>query len=261
MKIVRFLQSDHSQHGLLEGTQVRVIEGDLFGQWKPGEKQYPLSELTLQSPIQPASLLCIGKNYRAHAEEFKSQVPSAPILFIKAVSSVLAPNAPVQLPPPELTYQIDYEAELAVVIGRTGKNIPEEEALQHVLGYTCANDITARDWQHQDGQWARGKSLDTFCPLGPWLETELNADDLKIEGRLNGTVVQAARTSDLIFKIPFLIHYLSKGMTLTPGTVILTGTPSGCGFARTPQLWLKPGDTFEVEIEGIGTLHNPITAA
>lgn len=260
MKIVRFLQAGHSQYGLLEGTQVRSIEGDLFGQWKPGEKQYSLSELTLQSPVPPSSLLCIGKNYQAHAEEFKSQVPVAPILFIKAVSSVLAPNAAVQLPPPELTNQIDYEAELAVIIGRGGKNIPEAEALQHVLGYTCANDITARDWQYQDGQWARGKSLDTFCPLGPCLETELNPDDLKIEGRLNGSIVQTARTSELIFKIPFLIHYLSRGMTLTPGTVILTGTPSGCGFARKPQLWLKPGDTFEVEIEGIGILKNPISA-
>ncbi len=258
MKIVRFLQSGRSQYGILEGVHVRVIRGDLFSHWEPGEKAYSLSELTLQSPMQPTSLLCIGKNYQAHAEEFKSQAPPAPILFIKALSSVQAPNAAVRLPPQELTVQIDYEAELAVVIGRGGKNIPEVEALQHVLGYTCANDITARDWQYQDGQWARGKSLDTFCPLGPCLETELNPDDLKIEGRLNGTVVQSARTSELIFKIPYLIHYLSKGMTLPPGTVILTGTPAGCGFARKPQLWLKPGDIFEVEIEGIGILQNPM---
>ena len=260
MKIIRFLHEGHSEYGIVEGDQVRVIRGDLFDSWQPAENVLPLRTLTLLSPVQPVSLLCIGKNYRAHAEEFKSQVPPAPILFIKATSSLLAPDAAVKLPPPELTSWIDYEAELAVVIGRGGKNIPEEEALQHVLGYTCANDITARDWQHQDGQWARGKSLDTFCPLGPWLETELNPADLKIEGRLNGIAMQSARTSELIFKIPYLIHYLSRGMTLVPGTVILTGTPAGCGFARNPQVWLKPGDTFEVEIEGIGILKNPITA-
>jgi 2-keto-4-pentenoate hydratase/2-oxohepta-3-ene-1,7-dioic acid hydratase in catechol pathway len=258
MKILRFADSGCPRHGILTGDQVRVIDGDIFGHWELGDEELPLSQLTLLSPIQPASLLCIGKNYQAHAEEFNSELPPAPIMFIKAVSSVLAPNAPVRLPPPELTFQIDYEAELALIIGRAGKNIPEAEALQYVLGYTCANDITARDWQHSDGQWARGKSLDSFCPLGPYIETELDPSDLAIEGRLNGQVVQQARTSELIFKIPYLIHYLSQGMTLTPGTIILTGTPAGCGFARKPQLWLKPGDSFEVEIQGVGTLKNPV---
>jgi len=261
MKIVRFRHSEQSRYGILEEDLVREIEGDLFGTWRSTDRLHSLSSLTLQSPVPPTSLLCIGKNYQAHAEEFKSEVPSAPILFIKALSSVNAPGAPVLLPATNLTFQIDYEAELAIVIGRKGKNIPEEEAMNYVLGYTCANDITARDWQYQDGQWARGKSLDTFCPLGPWLETELNPQDLKIEGRLNGTLMQSARTSELIFNIPFLIHYLSRGMTLMPGTVLLTGTPAGCGFARKPQVWLKPGDVFEVDIEGIGILRNPIRSA
>lgn len=261
MKFVRFLHSEQSRYGILEGDLVREIEGDIFGSWRGTDRCHAVAGLTLQSPVQPASLLCIGKNYQAHAEEFKSEVPPAPILFIKALNTVNAPGAPVFLPSTNLTFQIDYEAELAVIIARQGKNIPENEAMDYVLGYTCANDITARDWQSKDGQWTRGKSLDSFCPLGPWLETELNPADLKIEGRLNGTIMQSARTSELIFNIPFLIHYLSRGMTLMPGTVLLTGTPAGCGCARKPQVWLKPGDVFEVDIEGIGILRNPIQSA
>jgi 2-keto-4-pentenoate hydratase/2-oxohepta-3-ene-1,7-dioic acid hydratase in catechol pathway len=145
---------------------------------------------------------------------------------------------------------------LAVVIGKDAKNISEQDAPSHIFGYVCANDVSARDCQFADGQWARGKSFDSFCPLGPWIETQLDVSDLKIEGRLNGAVMQSARTSQLIFKIPYIISYFSRSMTLRQGTVILTGTPAGCGFARKPPVWLKPGDVYEVDVEGLGVLRS-----
>jgi len=257
MRILRFSHAGNIRHGILEGERVTALAGDIFTDWQTTSEQYRLDQITLLAPVQPPAILCIGKNYKAHIEEFKSQVPPSPILFIKAINSLQDPATPVTLPAPELTTQIDYEAELAVVIGRQAKNVPEAKALDYVFGYTCANDVTARDWQAQDGQWARGKSLDGFCPLGPWIETELDPSDLRVEGRLNGTVMQSSRTSMLIFPVPYLISYLSRAMTLLPGTVLLTGTPSGCGFARQPQVFLKDGDVYEVDVEGIGALRNP----
>lgn len=256
MKLVRFSKGGKIACGVLRAETITVLAGDIYGDWRETKEQVALAETTLLSPVDAVSLLCIGKNYKAHADECGSDLPAAPLLFIKAISSLHGPGMPVVMPPPELSTQVDFEAELAVVIGKTAKNVSEADALQYVLGYTCANDVSARDCQFADGQWARGKSFDTFCPLGPWLETELDPSDLKIEGRLNGEVMQQSRTSLLIFRIPFLISYLSRGMTLTPGTVILSGTPAGCGFARKPPVWLKPGDTYEVEIEGVGTLRN-----
>ena len=256
MKIIRFSHGGQTRYGVLEGERISALAGDVFADRRVTSTHYNLAEVTLLAPVPPPSILCIGKNYKAHIEEFKSQVPPSPILFIKAANSLHDPGAPVPLPAPELTTQIDYEAELAIVIGRPAKNVPEEKALDYVFGYTCANDVTARDWQAQDGQWARGKSLDGFCPIGPWIETELNPADLRVEGRLNGVVMQSSRTSMLIFPVPYLISYLSRGMTLLPGTVLLTGTPSGCGFARTPPVFLRHGDVYEVDVEGIGTLKN-----
>lgn len=256
MKIVRFSNAGKINCGILRNGNITVIAGDIYGDWHETKENVPLSEVKLLSPVDAVSLLCIGKNYKAHADECGSDLPAAPLLFIKAISSLNGPDMPVMLPVPEVSTQVDFESELAVVIGKKAKMVSEADALQYVLGYTCANDVSARDCQFKDGQWARGKSFDTFCPLGPWLETELNPSDLKIEGRLNGEVMQTSRTSLLIFNIPFLISYLSQGMTLTPGTVILTGTPAGCGFARKPPIWIKDGDVYEVEIEGLGTLRN-----
>lgn len=258
MKLLRFSHSGNIFFGALEGEQVRKISGDIFSDFQLCDELIALRDVHLLSPVNTNLLLCVGKNYSAHAAEFHSEVPKSPVFFIKAPNSLNAPNDPVFLPPAEMSTMIDFEAELAIVIGKSGKNIPEEKALEYVLGYTCANDITARNWQREDGQWARGKSLDGFCPLGPWIETELDPSDLKIEGRLNGQIMQSARTSELVFKIPYLIHFISRGMTLNQGTVILTGTPAGCGFAREPQVWLKKGDCFEVEIEGIGILKSKI---
>jgi len=256
MKMVRFSHAGKIASGVLREQMITVIAGDLYGDWRETTEKVALSQVKLLSPVDAVSLLCIGKNYKAHAAECESDAPKEPLLFIKAISCLNGPDMPVKIPPAAVSAQLDFEAELAVVIGKKAKAVSVADALRYVLGYTCANDVSARDCQFKDGQWARGKSLDTFCPLGPWLETELDPSDLKIEGRLNGEVMQQSRTSLLIFSIPFLISYLSQGMTLTPGTVILSGTPAGCGFARKPPVWLKDGDVYEVEIEGIGVLRN-----
>lgn len=256
MKIVRFSKAGKIDCGILRDDRIAVIAGDIYRDWRETEETVPLSQVKLLSPVDAVSLLCIGKNYKSHADECESDLPAAPLLFIKAISSLNGPDMPVLLPRPNVSAQVDFEAELAVVIGRTAKSVSAADAFDYVLGYACANDVSARDCQFRDGQWARGKSLDTFCPLGPCLETELDPSDLKIEGRLNGKIMQQARTSQLIFNVPCLISYLSQGMTLTPRTVILTGTPAGCGFARKPPVWMKDGDVYEVEIEGLGTLRN-----
>jgi 2-keto-4-pentenoate hydratase/2-oxohepta-3-ene-1,7-dioic acid hydratase in catechol pathway len=244
-------------HALLEGDRAQPIEGDIFGAWKKAGKPLALSDVRLLAPLVPVNLLCFGKNYRAHAAEGGEAPPPEPLLFMKSSSCIVDPEAPIVLPV-VAPAQVDYESELAVVIGRTARNVPREEALRFVFGYTCANDVSARDVQGRDGQWSRAKSFDTFGPLGPWIETELDPSRLRIQGRLNGRSVQDASTADLIFDVPFLIWYLSQGMTLLPGTVLSTGTPAGCAFAHKPPAWLKPGDVFEVEIEGIGVLRNPV---
>jgi 2-keto-4-pentenoate hydratase/2-oxohepta-3-ene-1,7-dioic acid hydratase in catechol pathway len=208
----------------------------------------------------PPNILCIGRNYADHATELGNDLPKAPLLFMKATTALNDPDVDVVLPA-AAPGQVDYESELAVVIGTRARQVGEQDALAHVLGYTCANDVSARDAQTGDGQWARAKSFDTFCPLGPWIETEFDPADALVRGRLNGVVRQEARTSQLIFSVPAIISYLSRSLTLLPGTVILTGTPAGCGFGRKPPLWLQPGDVYEVEIAGIGTLRNRFVAA
>jgi 2-keto-4-pentenoate hydratase/2-oxohepta-3-ene-1,7-dioic acid hydratase in catechol pathway len=244
-------------HAVIEGDRAQPIEGDLFGAWKRKGRPVPLADARLLAPLVPANILCFGRNYAEHAKEGGEAPPSEPLLFIKATSCLNDPEGPIVLPAvaPD---RVDYEAELAVVIGRPARNVSRSDALSYVLGYTCANDVSARDVQKSDGQWSRAKSFDTFGPLGPWIETELNPSRLAIRGRLNGTVMQEASTADLIFDVPYLVSYLSRGMTLLPGTVLLTGTPAGCAFGRSPSPWLKPGDAYEVEIEGIGTLRNPV---
>jgi 2-keto-4-pentenoate hydratase/2-oxohepta-3-ene-1,7-dioic acid hydratase in catechol pathway len=258
MKIARIRTGAQKvTYAILEGDTAQPIEGDIFGKWKKTGRALPLKDAKLLAPIVPVNLLCFGRNYKAHAEEGGSDLPKQPLLFIKSSSCVIAHEDPIVIPAPA-PGQVDWEAELAVVIGKTARNVSEHDALSHVFGYTCANDVSARDAQAADGQWARAKSFDTFGPLGPWIETELDPTDLRIQGRLNGRVMQDARTSLLIFSVAYLVSYLSQGMTLLPGTVLSTGTPAGCGFAQKPPLWLKPGDVYEVEIQGIGVLRNPV---
>ncbi len=242
---------------ILEGDKAQPIEGDILGSWKKKGKPVALSSVTLLAPLVPVNLLAFGRNYKAHAEEGGEAPPPEPLLFMKSSSCVIGPEAPIVLPRVAPS-QVDYEAELAVVIGKAARNVPREKALDYVFGYTCANDVSARDIQGKDGQWSRSKSFDTFGPLGPWIETELDPSKLHIQGRLNGKVMQDASTAELIFDVPFLISFLSQGMTLLPGTVLSTGTPAGCAFAHKPPAWLKPGDVYEVEIEGIGVLRNPV---
>ena len=254
MKFVRIQTNNGIQHGVVQDGSVRIVSGDIFSNWQYTGESVPFEKSKLLAPLKPESILCIGRNYKAHALECGNDLPKTPVLFIKANSSLCGPEDKVVIPQ-EYTGQADYEAELAVVIGKAAKNVPEDRAMEYVFGCTCANDVSARDCQYENGQWARGKSFDTFCPLGPWIETEIDPLDLEIIGRRNGEIVQHSRTSLMIFPIPYLISYLSRTMTLYPGTVLLTGTPSGVvlGVKDDPK-WLKPGETFEVEIEGIGSL-------
>lgn len=223
----------------------------------------PLAELKILSPVlRPEKVIALGRNYAAHAKEGGAEVPDYPMLFNKTATSLLAPGGTIVIP--AISNQIDYEAELAIVIGRRGKNIAESDAMHHVLGFTCANDISARDLQTRTGQFASGKMLDTFCPLGPVLVTpdELEpfggVQNLRIQTRLNGETMQDSTTANMIFSVAFTVHYISQLTTLLPGDVILTGTPAGVGKARTPPVFLKSGDEICVEIEGIGMLENRV---
>jgi 2-keto-4-pentenoate hydratase/2-oxohepta-3-ene-1,7-dioic acid hydratase in catechol pathway len=211
----------------------------------------------------PSAILCIGLNYRKHAEETGAKIPEDPVLFMKTPSALQNPGGPIQIPAALASHEVDYEAELAVVMGRTCKNVPRAKALDYVYGYTCANDVSARDWQKKRGgsQWCRGKTFDTFAPLGPCLVTadEIpNPNRLILRSLVNGEVRQESSTSDMIFDVPTLIEFLSGSTTLRAGTVILTGTPHGVGMAFDPPKWLQPGDEVTVEVEGIGRLTNPV---
>lgn len=215
------------------------------------------------APIAPPNIFAIGRNYRAHAAETGSTAPEQPMIFGKPTTSVIGPNESIVLPAQGGSVEIDYEAELAIVIGRLARRVSIDEALKFVFGYTCANDVSARDYQRNDKQWTRAKGQDTFCPLGPWIVTadEIGSPDrLRIQSRLNGQVMQDARTSDMVHSCAALISYLSHQFTLLPGTIILTGTPEGVGMARTPPVFLRPGDEIAVEIEGVGTLTNSVVA-
>jgi len=239
---------------LLNGGQARHAGGQVVG--------YSIDEIEFLPAVRPSKILAIGRNYVDHAIEGGAEPPSTPLLFNKLPNSLSAHNAPISLS--NLSQKVDYEAELAVVIGRRARQVSEVNALEHVFGYTLINDVSARDLQFGDGQWTRGKGLDTFAPLGPFITTRDEIADvqaLKIEGRLNGEVMQSSNTAKMIFKIGYLISYLSQGITLEPGDVIATGTPEGVGVFRDPPVLLKAGDVYEVEIEGLGTLRNPVIAA
>lgn len=214
------------------------------------------------APIaEPNKIVCVGLNYRDHAEESGQPIPESPILFAKFPNTVIGPGEPIKVP--SITKQVDYEAELGVVIGRVASEVSVEDALDYVLGYTCVNDVSARDLQFADGQWVRGKTLDTFCPTGPWIVTTDEIPDpqnLGIKCLVNGNVMQDSSTKQMIFSVAELVSFISQGITLEAGDLIATGTPPGVGFARKPPLYLQPGDVVRVEIEGIGTLENPVVA-
>jgi 2-keto-4-pentenoate hydratase/2-oxohepta-3-ene-1,7-dioic acid hydratase in catechol pathway len=264
MKIIRFLSDENYELcGLYEPEledQALVIRGDLFGDFEVTSKLAGIGSIL--PPVYPCNILALGLNYRQHADETSVSYPEIPILFLKATTSVIGHMSPILLPEAGPA-NVDYEAELAVVIGKKVKNVSRSEAMDSILGYTCANDVSARDWQieKQKKQWARGKSFDTFCPLGPYLVTRdeiPDPQDLRIRTVLNGKTVQDSSTYDMIFDVPAIISDLSRSMTLPPGTVILTGTPEGVGFARQPAIYLQDGDIVTIEIERIGQLTNPV---
>jgi 2-keto-4-pentenoate hydratase/2-oxohepta-3-ene-1,7-dioic acid hydratase in catechol pathway len=262
VKIIRHLTpSGPAWAALQPDGQARAIAGDIFGDFRVTDQVIEPGKRL--APVVPANILCIGLNYRKHAAESNSPPPPHPVLFIKNTASVQNPGDPIEIPQKLPSTRVDYECELAIVIGRRCKNASKADALDHVLGYTCANDVSARDWQRDGGggQWCQGKGFDTFCPLGPVLVTKdeiPEPNNLRIRTVLNGEVMQDWNTNDMIFDVPTLIEFLSASKTLLPGTVILTGTPHGVGFARQPPVWLKPGDTVSIEIEKIGTLTNPV---
>mgnify|MGYP006279826845 CR=1 FL=1 len=244
------------------GGPMELLSGNPFqGVHPTGEV---ITEYTLLAPVVPPVIFCIGLNYRRHAEEMGARIPQYPVLFFKNPSALLDPGAEILLPRNLVSTQVDFEGELAVVLGKTCRNVTREEALDHVLGYTAANDVSARDWQKERGgsQWCRGKSFDTFAPLGPWIVTPDEIPDpgvLGITTRVNGEVLQDSNTADMIFDIPALLEFLSGDTTLPAGSVILTGTPEGVGMGRNPQRWLQQGDRVEVEIAGIGVLENRVS--
>jgi len=263
VKLIRHLSPAGPAWAALQpdGT-ARAVTGDLFGTW--GVTNEPVVPGRRLAPVTPAAILCIGLNYAKHAAEGGKPQPVQPMWFMKLPGALQHPGEPIRLPRNQPAPSVDYEAELAIVLGREACNVPRERALDYVLGYTCANDVSARNWQRPEvggGQWCHAKSFDSFCPLGPVLVTadEIpNPNALRIRSILNGTVMQDSTTADMIFDVPALIAFLSADKTLPAGTVILTGTPEGVGFARKPPVWLKAGDTIAIEIEGIGTLSNPV---
>ena len=249
MKIVR-LQADDISYGAVEEDGIRLYRGTPFVAWEPTESVLPFSEARLLSPVFPTKIVAAGRNYAEHAAEMGAKLPEEPLIFLKPATAVVGPGDTVRYPPESA--EVHHEAELAVVIGRVASKVAVEDAGDYILGYTAANDVTARDLQRSDGQWTRAKGFDTFCPLGPAVETEFDpAEGHAVIARVNGEVRQEAMTTDLIFSVPQLIAYVSAVMTLLPGDVILTGTPEGVGP-------VVPGDVMEVEVEGIGILRNPV---
>jgi 2-keto-4-pentenoate hydratase/2-oxohepta-3-ene-1,7-dioic acid hydratase in catechol pathway len=264
MKIIRCLDGKGNSFYASQqpdGSTLK-IHGNIFDRFDVADEKVEVEKLL--APVQPTSIICIGLNYRKHAEETGAKFPEVPIVFFKGINTLQNPGDPIEIPTHMRSDEVDYECELAVVIGRACKNVSRQNALDYVLGYTCSNDVSARDWQIKrgGGQWCRGKSFDTFSPLGPALVTRdeiPNPNALKIRTVLSGQVMQDWNTNDMIFDVPALIEFLSGSTTLLPGTVILTGTPHGVGMAQKPPRWLKAGDNVTIEIENIGSLSNPVT--
>lgn len=254
MKIVRIdAEAGDITYGAVEPDGIRLFHGSPFFQWERSETLLPITDVKLLAPVIPTKIIAIGKNYPEHAAEMGSSVPTTPILFLKPPTTVIGPLSPIKIPP--MSSNVHYEGELAAVMGKVTRKISPEDALGHVLGYTAANDVTARDLQRSDGQWARAKGFDTFLPLGPAIDTEFDpTEPHSITTSVNGSIKQDGLTSDMVFGVADLISFISNVMTLLPGDVILTGTPSGVGP-------IVEGDRVDVDIEGIGMLMNPVVNA
>jgi len=250
MRIARVPRGGTPTYAIVDGDTIYELQGSPYEHPGRGERIGDLGSTRLLAPCEPSKVLCIGLNYHAHAAESGQKVPDEPLMFWKPPTSVVGPGDDVVWAPG--SKQIDYEAELAVVFKKPAKNVAPGAFREYVLGYTCANDISARDFQRGDGQWSRAKGSDTFCPLGPWIETDLDPSDLRLTGNLNGEVRQNTRTSDLAFNVDQLVAHLTRYFTMLPGDVLLTGTPAGIGP-------MNPGDEYEVTIEGIGSLKNRMT--
>ena len=249
MRLVRFLVQGRTVHGILNDDGIAELGGEGYASLTSVRARHRIADVTLLAPCVPTKIIAVGLNYRDHARELGMQVPESPILFLKPPTSVIGPGETIVRP--AMSSQVDYEAELGIVIRDRISRIPPEASRDHILGYTCANDVTARDLQKKDGQWTRAKSFDTFCPLGPWIETDLDPGDLLVESYLNGERRQSSRTSQFIFGVDHLVSFISQVMTLEPGDLIITGTPAGIGP-------MQAGDEVEVRIEGIGSLKNRV---
>jgi 2-keto-4-pentenoate hydratase/2-oxohepta-3-ene-1,7-dioic acid hydratase in catechol pathway len=252
MKIVRYRTNGEApKYGWMLEDKVGEIQGDIFGEYRRREAKIAIGEVKLAAPCQPGKIICVGRNYVEHAKELGNEVPKVPLIFLKPPSSIIADREAILLPPQ--SKQVEHEAELVVVIGKRGRNITAEQAKEFVFGYTIGNDVTARDLQKTDDQWTRAKGFDTFCSFGPWIDTDFDPSDAVVTCRVNGQMRQMASTRDMVFNINILIAFISSVMTLEPGDIIFTGTPSGVGE-------LKNGDMVDVEIEGLGKLSNPVKA-
>ncbi len=242
-------KSGEVRYGMLDDQRVTPLDEAPWVGIKAEDRDYDLADVQLLAPVEPTKIVCIGLNYHAHVKASQSadEAPEYPLIFLKPPSAIIGPDD--KIVHPSVSERVDYEAELGVVIGKTAKNVSREDAEKYIFGFTCVNDVTARDLQKKDGQWSRAKGFDTFCPVGPWIVTELNYQDVLVEGILNGKVMQSGRTSLMIFDIKYLISYISSIMTLNPGDLISTGTPAGIAP-------MKSGDKIEVRVEGVGTLAN-----
>jgi 2-keto-4-pentenoate hydratase/2-oxohepta-3-ene-1,7-dioic acid hydratase in catechol pathway len=252
MRLVRFRHGDRIATGAIQpgSDTIQVIAGTFFEDPLPTGDEIPIDDVMLLAPVLPSKLVCVGKNYAAHAAEFGMDVPEEPLLFLKPSTAVIGPGDAIRLLP--INRRTDYEGELAVVMGRLARNVRAEDASRFIIGFTCANDVTLRDLQRPDDQWTRAKGFDGSCPLGPWIETSVDPTDAIVETRLNGDVVQHASTSDMVFGVAELIEYVTTFMTMLPGDVLLTGTPEGVGR-------IQAGDTVEVDVDGVGTLRNEVS--
>jgi 2-keto-4-pentenoate hydratase/2-oxohepta-3-ene-1,7-dioic acid hydratase in catechol pathway len=250
MRIVRYkYKTEAPRYGWLLENKVGAIVGNIYDEYRRQETELPLSSVRLLAPVQPSKIICVGRNYAEHAKEHDAEVPKVPLIFMKPLSAIIGPGDPIILPPQ--SQQVEHEAELVIVIGKRGRSIIAEEAQNYIFGYTIGNDVTARDLQRSDGQWTRAKGFDTFCPFGPWVDTEFDPSDAVITCRVSGQPRQMASTRDMVFNVNVLIAFISSVMTLERGDLIFTGTPAGVSP-------LKEGDEVVVEIEGLGKLCNPV---
>ena len=259
MKIARVEHGGKAQYGMVEGENIVLCAGDPISGLTPSGESIPYAGAKLLAPVEPPNIICVGLNYKGHAKEAGRDLPQRPLFFLKATTALSGPGDPIVLPRLEPD-SVDCEAELVIVMKKRAKEVPEEEALEYVLGYTIGNDVSNKKAQWDDKQWVRGKSHDTFCPLGPVLVTDIDPGNLDLTCRIGGQVRQSSNTSDMIFTCASLVSYISRNLTLLPGTVIMTGTPQGLGCYHNPPDFLKPGQVVEIKIQGIGVLSNQVAA-